>query len=253
MSTCRAAGVETTAFNVLSAGALTKLVREGLVRHQAAVQAMAPPLLPSVCLTSGGFVARIGMAASASDGAGASDKAAENAPPPGAAADADLAGDAQRPGSSRRAHAKPLSAADYEFVMSAINLRATLLSRFDVARRLSTAAVAYDAAMRVDMEGGFKRAQLSALLRDPDVSDVVRDVHESAVVAWLHPGDGDALLATWRAMAAAGGAARDGGSGGGGTGRRSAQWSAEDAKCAIHTVHCWSTSALVHLGCHVLS
>jgi hypothetical protein len=211
--------VSATAQSVLAAGALTQLVRSGLVRHQAAVQAMAPPMMPSCCVTCGGFVARIGMAAATAAPAPEKPSPSAAGAPGGAAAAA--------PKETSNAYCSvDLQPSDYELVVSAINLRATLLSRFDVAQRLSTACIAYDASVRVDVEAGFKRAQLSALLRDPEVSDVVREVHESTVVAWLHPGDGDALLASWRQMATA-----DAGRGGART-ARSTSWSAEDMRCA---------------------
>lgn len=210
---------------VLASGALTKLVRNGLVRHQAAVQALAPPLLPSVCIISGGFVARIGMAPHDSAAAAANDPSTSA----DGATEAAAATHNTTSGASDNAarQADDVSPADYEFVISAINMRATLLSRFDVAHRLSTACVAYDAALRADVEAGFKRAQLSALLQDAEVADIVREVHEGATVAWLHPGDGDALLAAWQRIGAE--AADDGE---GADGRR---MSTEDARCALLT------------------
>jgi hypothetical protein len=96
---------------------------------------------------------------------------------------------------------------DYEFVLSAVNLRATLASRYDITELLTSACMTYDTGLRVDVESGFQRAQLSDLLRNPEVAHVVRDVHESARVAWLHPGDGDALLASWHRIASTPGAA----------------------------------------------
>lgn len=197
---CRAAQCDTTATAVLAQGSLTSLVREGLVRHSVAVQAASPPALPSIAVSSRGLVGRIGLARD---------------PLAAAAADAPAA------------PASALNAADYEFVVSAVNLRATLTSRLDVTSQLSTACITYDAGTRVDIEAGFKRSQLTELLRESEVAGLVREVHEAAKVAWLHPGEGDALLSAWQRMAAAPG---EGGYGmfDGGCGRMSA----DEMRCA---------------------
>jgi hypothetical protein len=197
---CRAALSSVTAAEALSSGTLSSLVTRGLVRHQVTVQAMTPPILPSISITSGGFVARIGMSPR---------KPSPTPSPPVAVPPSDSS--------------SPIPS-DYEFICSVINIHATLLSRFDVTRQLLSACVSYDAALRADFEAGFKRAQLSALLLDPEISDVVREVHESATVAWLHPGDGEALLSSWERMAAEPGV--------GGFDSHASRFSAEEARCA---------------------
>lgn len=154
---------------MLASSSVVKLVREGLVRHRVAVQASAPPALPSIAINCRGLAGRIGLAKGGP---------ASKAPAPVAT-----------------------NCADYELVLSLVNLRATLASRYDVTSQLSTACVTYDAGMRVDIESGFQRAQLTDLLRNAEVAHIVRDVHESAKVAWLHPGDGEALLASWQHIA----------------------------------------------------
>lgn len=196
-----------TAAEALSSGTLSSLVSTGLVRHQVAVQAMAPPILPSISISSGGFVARIGMGPR------------ETRPIPSSPPVATAPNDPSLPVPS-----------DYEFVCSVINIHATLLSRFDVTRQFSSACVTYDAALRADFEAGFKRAQLSALLLDPEISEIVREVHESATVAWLHPGDGEALLSSWERMAAEPGV--------GSFASQAPRFSAEEARCApLATLH----------------
>ena len=214
---CRAAHCNTTATAVLAQGSLSSLVHEGLVRHSVAVQAATPPTLPSIAVSSRGLVGRIGLARDP------------------------LAGGTAAPTSP----ASALNAADYEFVVSAVNLRATLTSRLDVTSQLSTACITYDAGMRVDLEAGFKRSQLTELLRESEVAGIVREVHEAAKVAWLHPGEGDALLSAWQRMAAAPG---EGGYGmfDGGCGRMSA----EEMRCAL-SLACRTRVNGYHVWCSV--
>lgn len=185
---CRAAQCAAQAEEVLSAGTLAALVKTALVRHQVTVQASPPPIVPALSLTCGGLVGRVGAAA-------------PETPPISGAAAPD----------------------NYEAVASVLGIRATLNTRLDTSNQLSAASIAYSGRLSADIEGGFKRARISGLLQaDAAVAAVVRGVHDAAALAWLHPGDGDALLASWaRAVdaAAAGGAA-------------AARLSAEDAQCA---------------------
>lgn len=70
----------------------------------------------------------------------------------------------------------------------------SLLPKVDMQHHGAATSAAYHMHAGIDsIEGGFIQGGISPLLQDPDLVSVVKDAHESAMLAWQHPSDGDAL------------------------------------------------------------
>jgi hypothetical protein len=88
---------------------------------------------------------------------------------------------------------------DYEFIISVIDIGGTLTSRLDTSHHGESACAAYDVSVNFDVEAGFKQGRISALLQDEVLTHMVQQIHQTAKLAWLHPGDDEGIMSEWEA------------------------------------------------------
>jgi hypothetical protein len=179
---CRAAKCGSTVQVALSCGTLPALVHSSLVQHRIAIQGMSPPVVPSMSITCGGLVARLGML-------GQSDTWPH---PP----------DMQQPACTQNVEESPDSDVvdchprEYEFIISVIDVHGAISSRLDTEHH-AAASVCYDMNAHFDVEAGFKQGRISSLLQGNELSQI-KEAHEAAGVPWMHPADDEAILASLR-------------------------------------------------------
>jgi hypothetical protein len=170
---CRSAGCGSTAQAALEAGNLPALVHNGLVKHRIAIQGMSPPIIPSIFVTCGGLVMRLGMLGHSQSWPSPPD---------------------MQSGPVRRVHPDKLDPREYDFIISVIDVRGAVAAQLDTTHHAAAASACYDMSAHFDVEAGFKQGRISSLLQDRELSVVVREAHETAVMAWMHPSDDEAIL-----------------------------------------------------------
>lgn len=85
---------------------------------------------------------------------------------------------------------------EYEFIVSVIDVSGAIGARLDTEHH-TAARVCYDMCVHFDVEAGFKQGSISSLLQEVDLSQI-KEVHEAAVLSWMHPADDEAILRSLR-------------------------------------------------------